>query len=228
MKILITNDDGIDAPGLNALWSVARDLGDCMIVAPADPASGCGHAVTTHQPIRFEERRPGWFAVSGTPADCVRLALFHLHEPIDAVLSGINSGGNLGCDVYHSGTVAAAREAALHGRPAIALSHYIARGRAIDWSQAQAWASRVLINLLALEHEPESYWNVNFPHPESPDAQPEVVLCPLDPSPLAVAFQIDCGTATYSGSYPQRPRKPGHDVDVCFSGRIALTRLKLS
>src|SRR4051794_39363931 len=107
MRLLLTNDDGIAAPGLLALESAVRHLGaEFVVVAPASVCSGCGHRVTTDGTIRVEERTPGRFAVEGTPADCVRLALHALATGVDWVLSGINAGGNLGADVYHSGTVA--------------------------------------------------------------------------------------------------------------------------
>src|SRR5262249_57858395 len=123
MKLLLTNDDGVFAPGLEALAEAAAELGEVLVVAPASHLSGCGHRVTTHGPIRVEQVAPGRVAVDGTPGDCVRVALHDLMPDADWVLSGINHGGNLGADVHHSGTVAAAREAVLHGRPAIALSH---------------------------------------------------------------------------------------------------------
>src|SRR3954447_25415318 len=101
MRLILTNDDGIDAPGLAALARAADGLGDLRVVAPDGPQSGCGHAVTTHRPFGILRRPDGAVAVSGTPADCVRLALHHLVEGVDWVLSGINSGGNLGADVFH-------------------------------------------------------------------------------------------------------------------------------
>ena len=113
MRILLTNDDGIDAPGLAALRDAAAVLGgDLVVVAPAECHSGCGHRVTTDRAIRVEELARGRFRVGGTPADCVRIAVAQLVPDAALVLSGINAGGNLGADVHHSGTVAAAREAA--------------------------------------------------------------------------------------------------------------------
>src|SRR4051812_33752156 len=105
--LLLTNDDGIDAPGLAALEVAAEGLGARSVVAPFGPYSGCSHAITTHAPVTIGRRGPGRVAVEGTPADCVRLALDHLVPGFDWVLSGINAGGNLGTDVFHSGTVAA-------------------------------------------------------------------------------------------------------------------------
>ena len=189
--IVLTNDDGIEAPGLAVLRSATAALTGCRVVAPLGPRSGCGHAVTTHQPIALVDRDDGQIAVDGTPADCVRVAIHRLGGDVAWVLSGINAGGNLGADLHHSGTVAAVREAALHGVPGVALSHYIARGRPIDWVRAAAWTSRVLDLLMARPPEPGTFWNVNLPHPEPGGADPDVVSCPVDASPLPLAYRLE-------------------------------------
>src|SRR5271165_5795139 len=142
--LVLTNDDGIAAPGLQALLQAADGLGRCRTIAPCRPLSGCGNQVTTHQPIRITPDGHGHLAVAGTPADCIRLAIFSLATEVRWVLSGINAGGNLGADVYSSGTVAAVREAAIRGVPGIVVSHYIARGRVIDWPRAALWTGQVL------------------------------------------------------------------------------------
>src|SRR5204862_6181773 len=111
MRLLLTNDDGILAPGLQALLETARQLGDPLVVAPVEAQSGCSHRVTTDGPLSVERREPGRYAIDGTPADCVRVGLHRLAPDSAWVLSGINAGGNLGAAVWHSGTVAAAREA---------------------------------------------------------------------------------------------------------------------
>src|SRR6187401_227730 len=110
MKFLLTNDDGIDAPGLEALISAARTLGEPVVVAPAGPQSGVSHAVTWHGGVRIESRGDERYAIHGTPADCTRLGLLRVVPDATWVLSGINHGANLGADVYYSGTVAAVRE----------------------------------------------------------------------------------------------------------------------
>jgi 5'-nucleotidase len=224
--LLLTNDDGWDAPGLAALWQAAEGLGRCRLVAPIGPISGCGHRVTTHAPIAITRLGADRVALAGTPADCVRLALDHLVPVVDWVLAGINAGGNLGADVFHSGTVAAVREGALHGVPGIALSHYIARGRAIDWPRAARWAASVLRRLLALPCAAGTFWNVNLPHlePDAPD--PDIVFCPLDPSPLPLTYRVEAGQAIYAGDYQSRARRPQSDVDICFGGRIAVTSVR--
>jgi 5'-nucleotidase len=157
----------------------------------------------------------------------VRLALFKLAERPTCVIAGINRGGNLGVDVYSSGTVAAAREAAIHGVPGIAVSQYIARGRALDWPRAARSTRRVLEQLLAESWEPGSFWNVNLPHltPDEPD--PEIVVCPLDPSPLPLAYRLEAGCAVYAGDYQERARMPARDVAICFGGAIAATLVRI-
>jgi 5'-nucleotidase len=226
MRLLLTNDDGIDAPGLAALCEAARGLGELVVVAPHVCHSSGSHRVTTDAPIRLARLGGDRFAVEGTPADCVRIALSGLAGAVDAVLAGINAGGNLGADVYVSGTVAAAREAALLGRPAIAVSQYRKRGLPFDWARAATWVAPLLRDLLARPWQPGSLWNVNLPHLEAA-ASPPVVFCPLDWSPLPIRFDRDGDHYLYAGDYHNRPRRQGSDVDVCFAGRISVTRLVL-
>ena len=157
MKFLLTNDAGIDAAGLSALLTAARGLGDPVVVAPAGPQSGVSHAVTTGTAVRFEDRGPDRYAVHGTPADCVRVGLHRLCPDATWVLSGINHGGNLGADVYYSGTVAAVREAVLHGWTGIAFSHYRRRELEFDWPRAARWTGFVLADLLARPMVPGAF-----------------------------------------------------------------------
>jgi 5'-nucleotidase len=132
-KILVTNDDGWDAPGLAALKHLAADWGEVWVVAPSEPHSYAGHRITTDKPLLLTETGLREFHLTGTPADCVRVALTSVTSGIDWVLAGINRGGNLGADVFISGTVAAAREAALLGRPALAISQYVRRYLLLNW-----------------------------------------------------------------------------------------------
>jgi 5'-nucleotidase len=222
-RLLLTNDDGIDAPGLAGLERAVEGLGDLTVVAPVGAQSGCSHKVTTHGPVPIVEHGPGRFAVDGTPADCVRLALHHLAGPADWVISGINAGGNLGVDIHHSGTVAAVREGVINGLRGIAISHFLARGRPIDWDRAARWTRRVLDLLLPRPTPPETFWNVNLPHPGPEVEEVDLVFCPVDPSPLPLSYRVEGGQAEYAGSYPDRPRRPGWDVDVCFRGRVAIS-----
>ncbi|MEY3204138.1 MAG: 5-nucleotidase SurE [Planctomycetota bacterium] len=227
MKILLTNDDGIDAPGLAALESaVAWMGGETVVVAPAEPHSGCGHRVTTDRPLRVHDLGRGRFAVEGTPADCVRIALAELARDAAVVVSGINAGGNLGADIHHSGTVAAAREAALHGRRAVAASHYHRRGTTIDWERAARWLEEVLRRLPETT-EPGEFWNVNLPDLLADAAMPAVVECVTDASPFTLGYAPTPEGWRYEASYHDRPRVAGGDVAVCFGGAIATSKLRV-
>ncbi len=225
MTILITNDDGIDAPGIRALQKAISLQG--ILVAPRDHQSGCGHQVTTTQPIQVKQRAPNEYAIAGTPADCTRIGLNHLFPDTQFVLSGINAGGNMGADVYISGTVAAVREAAFHRVNAIAISQYKRRDLQIDWDTAAHWTAKVLQELMNRPQTPGMYWNVNLPHlnPGSPD--PEMVFCQPCTQPLPGAFRIEGDLFHYSGEYAKRRRDRGSDVEVCFSGKIAITQLSI-
>ena len=229
MTLVLTNDDGIDAPGIRALLQAVEQLGrKAAIVAPQGQWSGCGHQVTTVAPIAVERRSGSEFAIAGTPADCTRLALSQLCSSVEWVLSGINAGGNLGADIYISGTVAAVREAALNRVPGIAISHYRQNPRPIDWNLAADLTTKVLADLLARPLEPGSFWNVNLPHLEPGQAFPELVFCPPCTQPLPIAYRVEGDAYAYVGSYGDRQRDPGGDVDVCFSGRIAVTQIRVN
>jgi len=172
-------------------------------------------------------RGPDRHAVDGTPADCVRVALHQIVREKVWVLAGINAGGNLGADVHHSGTVAAVREAVLHGLPGIALSHYVKRGLPLDWGRATTWVIPILQDLLGRECPAGTFWNVNLPHLESGAVPPEIVFCPLDPMPLPLSFRQVGDLLHYNGDYHRRRRGTGTDVDVCFGGKIAVTQITL-
>lgn len=230
MNILLTNDDGIDAPGLAALAAACSDwAGRVVVVAPREPHSGCGHRVTTDRPLVLERVGPDRYHVDGTPADCVRLALAALFRDgpgPDWVFSGINAGGNLGVDIHHSGTVAAAREAALHGARALAVSHYHRREAPIDWARATQWMRAVLSEVVPRSLATGEFWNVNFPHPVGGTGGdvPEFVDCMIDPSPLPLGYENEAEGWRYRSRYHERARVVGGDVATCFGGRIAVSR----
>jgi 5'-nucleotidase len=227
MNFLLTNDDGIDAPGLRLLVEVARDFGDVIVVAPDGVRSGCGHQVTNERPLALTNVRPNEFACDGTPADCVRLGLRQILPHADWVLSGVNDGGNLGIDVYMSGTVAAVREAVLLGTPGIALSQYVTRKDSVDWPSRAGLLRTVLAKLLDQRPPENSFWNVNFPIWEPSQPEPQIIDCQLDLNRHDVRFEPHEDRWHYRGIYRDRPRTAGHDVDVCFSGHIALTKLTI-
>ncbi|MEO5753661.1 MAG: 5'/3'-nucleotidase SurE [Chthoniobacterales bacterium] len=228
MKFLVTNDDGIDAPGLEALVGAARSAGEPVVVAPAGPQSGVSHAVTWREGVRIEPRGELRYAIHGTPADCTRLGLLHVVPDAKWILSGINHGANLGADVYYSGTVAAVREALLHGWPGIAFSHYRMGGMEYDWERAKCWIVPVLEDLVSKPIEQGVFYNVNLPVLPNDAPDPEVVWCPLDPKPLPLNYRHEVESDLYyAGDYSLRHRTPGADVDVCFGGRIAVTAIRL-
>src|SRR6478735_8791332 len=169
MRILLTNDDGIDARGLALLEKVARTLSDDIwVVAPSEEQSGTGHSLTLTQPIRLRRQGDQRFSVSGTPTDAVMMALAHIMKdsPPDLILSGINRGANLAEDVTYSGTVSAAMEGALAGVPSIALSQTYARqgmGASVPFAAAEAWAEKVLRPLIEQRMKSGTLINVNFP-----------------------------------------------------------------
>ncbi len=227
MKFLITNDDGIDAPGIDALARAVDGLGQPAVVAPRDPQSGISHQITMSGPMRLDRIAAKKHSLAGTPADCVRVALTELAIEPDWVLAGINRGGNLGADVYTSGTVAAAREAALFRRPAIAISQYVAVGRYLDWDLSARRARRILLQLLERPLSDAAFWNINLPHPEHEREELTVRFCPPDTSPLDVHYKRDGEDLYYAGNYHGRPRQPDRDVDVCFRGEVAISEIHL-
>ncbi len=227
MKLLLTNDDGIEARGLVALSRAVAPLGTSVVVAPDRHLSGCSHQATTARPLDLKQLANGWYTVDGSPVDCARLGLVRVAPDAEWVLSGVNEGGNMGADVFLSGTVAAAREACLLGKPAIAISQYVRR-RPIDWEQTADWARRVIEALLGEPPAPGSFWNVNLPQPEMGDTQmPPLVHCPVDPHPLPVAYELLDGKLHYRGRYQDRVRLAEHDVAVCFAGQIAVSQIGL-
>jgi 5'-nucleotidase len=227
MAWILTNDDGIDAPGIKALEQAIS--GQLIVVAPRDHQSGCGHQVTTTQAIAVERRSPREFAVGGTPADCVRLAISQLCEDVEHVFSGINAGGNLGVDAYISGTIAAVREAAFHGIPGVAISQYRQGSRPIDWDVATRWSAMVLDKLLTQPLPKGRFWNVNLPHLLPSDPEPNLVFCQPSTCPLPIDYFLDAESTAeayrYAGRYANRDRIQGTDVDVCFGGNIAITQI---
>ena len=165
MRILLTNDDGIHAPGLELLEAIARELSDDVwVCAPAEENSGAGHSLTLHSPVRLREHGKQRFSVTGTPTDAVNLALrkmFAARMP-DLIVSGINNGENLADDITYSGTISAAMEGALAGIPAVAMSQAMRDG-GHGFAAAEAWAVKVIEPLIDLRMARRTLVNVNFP-----------------------------------------------------------------
>lgn len=177
MRILLTNDDGVHAPGLKVLEKIARTLSDDIwIVAPSEEQSGAGHSLTLSRPVRIRRHDEKHFSVTGTPTDAVMMAVGHLMKdcPPDLILSGVNRGANIAEDVTYSGTVSAAMEGTLAGFRSIAMSQVYARegmGDAVPFACAEAWGEKVLRPLLDLPMTPRTLVNINFPAVAPEDVQ---------------------------------------------------------
>ncbi len=165
-RILLSNDDGIDATGLELLEKIARTFtDDVWVVAPEDEQSGASHSLTLMRPLRLRRLSERRFAVNGTPTDAVLMAVHRIIEdrPPDLLLSGINRGGNLGEDVTYSGTIAAAMEGTLLGIPSIALSQLVAVSARVKWSTAERFAAEAIRRLTSVRWPKNVFMNVNFP-----------------------------------------------------------------
>jgi len=162
MRILITNDDGINAPGIQALAEAMTDLGEIVVVAPDRNRSGASNSLTLSAPLQLRELKPNHIYVEGTPTDCVHLAMSGLLDPIpDLVVSGINDGTNLGDDVLYSGTVAAAIEGRFFGVPSIAFS---LQGRpASRYTDAARIAQNIVRHIIDCTLPRDTLLNVNIP-----------------------------------------------------------------
>jgi 5'-nucleotidase len=164
LKILVTNDDGILSPGITSLARALAKLGQVMVVAPDRERSAVGHSLTLHSPLRADEISPGFFAVDGTPTDCVHLGIHGLLDTRpDLVVSGINKGGNMGDDITYSGTVSAAMEATLMGVPAFAVSLAGDSFREADFAGAAEFAARLAAVVAKNQLPPDTFLNVNVP-----------------------------------------------------------------
>jgi len=164
MRILLTNDDGIFAPGLSAIYKHLVKLGDVTVVAPSDTQSGTGHSITYNRPLTTNKVDINGlftgYSVQGSPADCVKLAVMQLtDEPIDLVVAGVNAGANTGINVFYSGTVAAAMEAAFLKIPSVAMS--LATEDKIDFEKAACYCAQILGKLLPLNAG--DVININIP-----------------------------------------------------------------
>ncbi len=234
MKILITNDDGILAPGLAALHAALLPLGDVLAIAPERPRSACGHAITLHKPLRLMpvELPDGAeaYAINGFPADCVALGVSdHLGGRPDLVVSGINLGPNLGVDMIYSGTVAAAREGAICGIPSFALS--IASYQAADFQPAAKFAHYLAQTILQQGLPEGSFLNVNVP--AAPTSQIQGVSLTRQ-SRIRYDNRIERRTDPRGGAYYwltgdrlDRTSQPDADAEAVESNRISVTPVRL-
>jgi 5'-nucleotidase len=237
VRILVTNDDGIHAPGLKSLKAIAHDLtDDVWVVAPETEQSGASHSLTVTEPLRLRQAGPREFALRGTPTDCVMMATKELMKDgaPDLVLSGVNRGANLADDVTYSGTIAGAMEGTMLGIRSIALSqsYGFERGEAVQWPTAERHGPIVIRRLLARGWPPNVLLNVNFPH-RTPDEVAGVKLTEMgrrDQSELIVDKRTDPrGQAYYWLTFRRQWGKPadGTDLKAISEGYISVTPLHL-
>lgn len=231
-RVLISNDDGIAAPGLKVLESVVRPLvGEVWVVAPETEQSGAGHSLTLHHPLRIRKLSSRRYAVGGTPTDCVLLAVNELMKDCrpDLVLSGVNHGGNLGEDVTYSGTVAAAMEAALLNLRAIAISQVIEEGSEPMWDTARHWIPELLRRLGPMSWPTDVLINVNIPGVPT-EAVTGITVCVQGRRKIGseLAVRSDPRGRTYYWIGPQREEdryKRGTDLWAVSNGAVAVTPL---
>lgn len=233
MRILLTNDDGIDAPGLLALHRAIATLGEVHVIAPARVQSATSHAVTFHRPISVEKRGLG-HAVHGRPADCVKLGIHALiSEPIDLVISGMNAGANVGINVLYSGTVGAAREANFNRIPAIAVSLHIGNWDHDHWDRAAQHARRAIDRIVAGPMEGNTLMNINIPVLDGGDEPRGLRVVPASLSPMLVDYQPgtdDAGRPTYQvcNTMTFAMRDPDTDVAALYEKYITVTPLQFN
>ncbi len=236
MRILLSNDDGFNAPGMDVLKKIAFSLSDdVIIVAPAKEQSGASRSLTLHDPLRLIQYSETEYAVEGTPTDCVMMALNHIfpgNKP-DLILSGVNRGGNLGEDVLYSGTVAAASEGTLLGVPSIALSQTILDADEIYWETAEKLAPAIIKNLLKLDWGEDVLMNINFP-PVAPDQVDGVEVTRQGKRDLTNLL-IDARTDARGRDYFWLGYRPslgsplkGEDLEAVSNRKISVTPLCLN
>lgn len=239
LKILLTNDDGADAPGLQAMWDSVQNAlrglsisAEILVVAPDRCRSECGHSIETSRPLTISEVKENWHALDGTPVDCVRVAVHAMQFKPNLVLSGINAGANLGVNLMVSGTFAAAREANVFGLPSMAISHYRHPDVPKNWAHTPEWLEKTLSEFIGVSQQPQTVnqaplWNVNLPavHPES-GVIPERVICDIDRRPLERFGSInEKNEVHFELDFHNRPRESGRDVAHCFNGYITVSKL---
>lgn len=234
-RILLTNDDGIDAPGLAVLEHIAAELApEVWVVAPEHDQSGVSHAVSLHHPIRVTEWGPRRFGVTGTPGDCAVMAVCHLmrESPPDLILSGVNRGANLGMETVFSGTVGGAMTGMMLGIPSIALSQAWKDRDNVPWDTARRLGAGVVRRLLAIGWSTETTClNVNFPDLPA-EAVGELTLCRQGLG-LIRGMAVETRTDPRGYAYHwlnfrrgQREQGPDSDADAVRAGRIAVTPIR--
>ena len=235
MRILLTNDDGIHAPGIAALERIARTLSDDVwVVAPETDQSGFAHSLSLSEPLRLREIGEKHFAVRGTPTDCVIMGVRRLMPSLpDLVLSGVNSGSNIADDVTYSGTVAGAMEGALLGIRSIAFSqayNIVDKTRVVPYETSEALAPELLDRLIGLDLPADVFLNVNFP-----SCAPEDVAGTVVTSQGRLAYNLGVDERADGRGLPYywlrfgrdtTELRPGTDLHAIRNAFVSVTPLK--
>ncbi len=233
-RILLTNDDGIDAPGLAVLEDIAAALArEVWVVAPEHDQSGVSHAVSLHHPVRVSERGPRRFGITGTPGDCAVMGVRHLMRAglPQLILSGVNRGANLGMETVFSGTVGGAMTGMMLGVPSLALSQAYTDHGQVRWETARTLGAGVVRQLLGLGWSAETCLNINFPD-AAPDECGPPTLCRQGVGMIRgmdVETRTDPRGLTYHWiTFRRGPREQGpeSDIDVLRAQRVAVTPIR--
>jgi 5'-nucleotidase len=237
VRILITNDDGVDAPGIAVMREIAAEISDDVwVVAPDGNQSGAAHRFTFGRELGLDQREERVYAVvGGSPADCVVAGMTHICKDLqpDVVLSGVNNGQNLGDIINCSGTVAGAREGALHGALGIGISQGVdyERGTDIDWTNARTYSARVIKSLINnVKSRNETYFNVNVPYCAPEDVEGVRVVPFQRFSRSAMAYYPSDNAGKFFIAIPETPKPidPELDFGLLMHGRaITVTPLLL-
>ena len=234
-RVLIVNDDGIDAPGIVLLEEVVRQFtDDVWVVAPDEERSGAGHSLSMSHPIRMRRLDDRHFAVKGTPTDCALLGIYELttdRRP-DLLLSGINRGPNLAEDITYSGTASAAMEGVMLGIPSVALSQIIRYQSEIHWATSREYAPLVIRKLLGMRWRPGTFMNVNFPNcPPAAVAGIRVTRQGMRPGGAFVPVRrVDERHVPYywiKAAFPDGGHQHGNDLQSALDNEVSITPLQI-
>jgi 5'-nucleotidase len=233
-RILLTNDDGIGAPGLAVLVDIAAELArEVWVVAPMHDQSGVSHAISLHHPLRVVAEAERRYGVTGTPGDCVVMGVCHLMRDArpDLILSGVNRGANLGMETVFSGTVGGAMTGMMLGVPSIGLSQAFTDRAQVPWDVARTLGAGVIRQLLAIGWSAETCLNVNFPDRPLAEVGP-ATLCRQGLG-LISGMHVESGTDPRGIDYhwinflrAPRAQGPDSDADALDAGRIAVTPIR--
>jgi len=233
MRILISNDDGIDAQGLQVLADAMEPFGTVYVIAPDRERSASSHSLTLHRPIRIHPRGKRRFAVDGTPTDCVNLGILEIlkDEPPALVVAGVNHGPNLGDDVIYSGTVSAALEGALLGVPSVAISLTVLNDEETNFEPATKFIRRLIRKVLQKTLHKGMILNVNIPNIQGTDIQNyEITRLGKRRYAGAIAEKIDPRGRKYywiGGESLGFDDNPGSDCNAIKNEKISITPIRL-